>query len=584
MREIPELNHDERDKLKERQRLISPFWIDNIERDSNSLLSKTAKELLEDVFNIPIGAFSAVATYNEDGQEKRIFISPIHCIQNEGREIKVTMDGVIAEQFTNYRHVVKRLNNIGPITNKDPREKYDGDIDVLIEKTRNDLKRFKVAVSKEWQELEKRKQSGEISELGYKKATRLLEDAQEIYKILIKELELKKRGFEFLGEGEITGEEVGAFFLEANIQLEIKYLPGGGFVILRGYVHDGIWQENFGDDRFQDFGLANIYANTQYVAIEGCVEKQLGCSLPLFWKCDYFEHYGRLMIELVNSGFNGLFLELDSRYQGENYELSFYTYEGETYIPPLFSSIMKKRVMTNEQMCKLFDYISRYNTSFAERVANQDTFMRLFTMQRITGKNSFADREEQHGLSIVKDGTLYINTASVGNNMSTSSVPTGFEFGQMAFVDALSVIKILIMNEAVQAGDLEPGIIVDFQGAHHSHYKSFFFDNPGHAMEIVLTNLHELLAHHPDVKDINDVLDKLSKLDKDTWLWAFDFISKIPFAKIGEPTFFKRTVEKGFFQRPIKMLSPYIATEHLSDDKKKKLTQISGRLSNVKNG
>ena len=160
---------------------------------------------------------------------------------------------------------------------------------------------------------------------------------------------------------------------------------------------------------------------------------------------------------------------------------------------------------------------------------------------------------------------MYHNRASVNKDLTTSSVPTGLEMGQVAFSDALSVIKILIMNKAMQKRELRSGLIVDFQGIGHLSYKSFFFDNPVFAMEVVLTNVHEILASHPDIENREDILNKLENMDKDTWRWVFDFIGKIPLAEVAEPTQERHCVERGVTQRPMKDTQWYSATEHLSE-------------------
>jgi len=179
----------------------------------------------------------------------------------------------------------------------------------------------------------------------------------------------------------------------------------------------------------------------------------------------------------------------------------------------------------------------------------------------------------------IHDGTYYHNKASVNNDLTTSSMPTGYELGQMAFSDALSVIKILIMNEAINNGDIAPGILVDIQGASHLSSKSFFFDNPAYAMEVVLANVHEILASHWEVKNTDDILEKLANMDRKTWQWVFNFIGTISPTTVAKPTLVRRSVEKGFFQRQMVNQSPYRATEHFSEEQKAKMEKALAILT-----
>ena len=294
-----------------RKKVESSSLLKKTERPAENFATRVATESLEKIYNIPTGAFSGVSTYRENNQEKRI--SP-------------NLDKIVAKHFTNCRYITKELNDIGPISTKDPREKYEGKIDALVEKTTADLAELENTAETELAELEEKKEKGEISDFGYRKAKQLLTDAREIYRILIKELELKKRGFELLGEGEVVGRNLNFENLKKmNVHLEIKYLPGGGFVILRGYAHHQDWQTNFGDSRNQDFGLADIYSNAEYVAIEGFPVDKFGDSLEYNWSQSEDEDYDRLMKELVKNGFDGKFLELDGRYKGEHKEKTFDT-------------------------------------------------------------------------------------------------------------------------------------------------------------------------------------------------------------------------------------------------------------------
>ena len=137
------------------------------------------------------------------------------------------------------------------------------------------------------------------------------------------------------------------------------------------------------------------------------------------------------------------------------------------------------------------------------------------------------------------------------------------------------------MNEAMNRGEIEPGILVDFQGSGHLSCKSFFFDNPAYAMEVVLANVHEILASHPEVEDTDDVLEKLANMDSKTWQWVFEFIGKIPFAKVAEPTKTHNSVERGENQRPISEPKFYSAIKHMNAEQEAKMKKAIELLDKV---
>jgi hypothetical protein len=116
----------------ERKQIFSNFWTENIEREPNNFITEIATRMMRNVFKMPEGAFSGLATYiDESRKEKRI--SP-------------KLDELMAEMFTNYRRVIKEYNKIGPISTINPQEKYEGEIDAVIEKTQQDFEKYKEEV------------------------------------------------------------------------------------------------------------------------------------------------------------------------------------------------------------------------------------------------------------------------------------------------------------------------------------------------------------------------------------------------------------------------------------------------------
>jgi len=519
----------------------------DIERGKENPLTE-AGGLLVEAFDIPSGAFSGIATYRDaEGNEHRI--AP-------------EVDKAMAEHFTNVRYIVKELNGIGPITTKDPRERYTiemGKIDAVIEQSTKDLDAFRETVEHARETIETQNLPPEATQ----RADRLFAEVLQIYEILRDELALKKRGFELLGSGEMT--PLLENKLQMNAPLEVRYLPGGNVVILRGYAHNPTWQKNFGDDRNYDTGLATIYSDVDYIAIEGFFDFPYGTSLSYRWSRSNKKNYDRLMKELVKNGFDGTFVELDARYCGRSLEKTF-----------------DQKDLTREEAKKLFAFQKKHNPDLTDKIGTVDRFMAFYHKQRSAGfPDSWIEREEMDGHAFINNGTYYGNSASVNNDLTTSSMPTGFELGQIAFSDALSVIKILIMNEAINNGDIAPGILVDVQGAAHLSCKSFFFENPAYAMEVVLANVHEILASHPEIENTDDILEKLAHMDKKTWKWVFDFIGTIPFANVAEPTETQKSVECGEQQRPMINQTPHKATEHFSKKQQAKMEKALAVLTRV---
>jgi hypothetical protein len=521
----------------------------SIERDPENFATRIAGRLADEVFEIPSGAFSGIATYTEDGEEKRI---------------SKELDEAIAQHFTNQRYIVKEINDIGPITSTDPRVRFAlqkrfiqtvDDIDQLILQTAEYLDSFNQVVETQTLKLKERLAKGELSARGYKRAQEVFANSAQLYNILIQELQLKKRGFEFSLEEWNQGSVPKAH--ESDEPLEIRNLPGGNFLIMRGYRHMTKWQKNFGDSREHQLGVADIYSGMKYVAVEGHFGKHLGESIPLYWGEDGKGDYDRLVKELVKNGFEGVFVEFDSRFDGK---------EG--------WDTLDEYNLTDKQAKILFGYITKFNPDLAKKIGTEERFVEFFHKQRTElgeFRESLSEREVDAGLKSIIDGTNHHASASVNRERNTSAVPTGFELGQMAFSDALSVIKMLIMNKAMNDGRIERGTTVDFQGSSHLSYKSYFFDNPQYAMEVVLTNIHEALASIPGVENLDDMLKKLQYMDVATWREVLTFIGTFPFARVSNPGWIRNSVEVGWHQRPIRKQQSFSAVAHLANGQKKAL-------------
>lgn len=103
--------------------------------------------------------------------------------------------------------------------------------------------------------------------------------------------------------------------------------------------------------------------------------------------------------------------------------------------------------------------------------------------------------------------------------------PSGLEFGQMMFGDALSAIKLHLIARLMADGKITSGPILDIQGSGHLSNKSFFIRYPEYAMEVVLRTLPELLSFHglPEMI-VND-------LERPDWPEIVRQVAKLAFAR-----------------------------------------------------
>lgn len=510
-------------------------------------IQELSVKITEQVFGIPSGAFSGIMTYRDEGGQLRVWDhrSPVE-ITNENGEPKIieaSIGAVMAEMFSNQRYVVKYINDVGPITTKDPREKCEGQIDAVIAQTKKDLEKYRQIIDVHLNEARRRINVPQ-------EVRRKLQDTLSVYDILIKELELKKRGYEL-------SRAYPADPRKHNLQLEIKYLSGGNILILRGYIHDKDWQRNFGGNVGKASGLAQIYSSVRHIVVEGFVNNELGQSLSERWKLNDGD-YDTLMRELARSGFLGDFMEIDSRFVGRMKEKYFDS------LPSI-----------EQNFTKLFNFMCASDPEMFGQI-DIEKFREYFEVQKLFGPSSITSREQPLGLDTFEGGTYHNNFPSVDKNLDTRTYPTGFEMGQMAFVDALSVIKLLLLNGEMEAGRVDGGIVVDIQGAKHISLKSFFLDNPAYAMRVVLRNVHEILTSHPDVTSIDDVLNKLSHMDEDTWRWVFDFIGEIPVARVDKPELLRRRVDRRprFLQRKIHKQPSINPVKQMNNTQKKALDEV----------
>ncbi|NTW14416.1 MAG: hypothetical protein HGA31_05315, partial [Candidatus Moranbacteria bacterium] len=133
-------------------------------------------------------------------------------------------------------------------------------------------------------------------------------------------------------------------------------------------------------------------------------------------------------------------------------------------------------------------------------------------LRRQTGSNL-------EGVTETVNGRKYHAHAFVGDDghgeMRTSTVPTGYELGQLIFSDAVSAIRLHLIAKLMADGKLRKGPIVDFQGSDHLSGKQFFLRYPEYAMEVALRTLPEILVSDAKGFSRKGKLRSVSKLLSD---------------------------------------------------------------------
>jgi len=261
--------------------------------------------------------------------------------------------------------------------------------------------------------------------------------------------------------------------------LPIHYfrLPGGIDLFLRGYIHYRNWQKNHGEY----LKKANKYAKV--IAIEGYVNIPFGESLRLRWSSlknqegHYEGHYDVLMKDAVESGFNGLFTEVDARNTSriimDNLEI---------FLVP--SPKLPKEFFEN-----YFEFLEREHPLLADKIGSPKNLRKVLKVQSATKKGIY-----RYFKTIFKGGKQYRPRPYFTKRGDISFEPTFFELGQYLFSDALSAIKLHLIAKLMADGHIEKGPIIDYEGVDHLSSKSFFLKYPQYAMEVVLRTINELMA------------------------------------------------------------------------------------------
>lgn len=316
-------------------------------------------------------------------------------------------------------------------------------------------------------------------------------------------------------------------------------LPGGVDVFLKGCIHSHEWMSVHGES------LAEMAKYAEVVAIEGYANLPLGESLKeRFHKQGdpNKEHYSLVMKEIAKKGFRGLFSEVDAR----NVGIVHFDSEGEldsegnykrSFFPDLPDSFFQD----------YFVYIQETQPGLIKKISSPDKLKRVLI--------DMSTSDQYLGINQAKlNNVEYSNVIyTLLSEKIASGVPTGLEFGQKLFSDALAAIKLNLIAKLMVDGKITKGPILDFEGAGHVSDKAFFLRYPQYAAEIVLRSVHELTAGDAVRQETNSATagahaEKV--FVSPDWTNIVRKIGDLPFAKVIKVDD-SQTIESGENQMPI---------------------------------
>ncbi len=328
---------------------------------------------------------------------------------------------------------------------------------------------------------------------------------------------------------------------EAQKPIILHFLPGGAPLFLVGYTHNKTWQHNYG------YYVKEIGKEAGVVAIEGFTDKPFAQSLDARWSDSnpkiQTNDYSAFIKNLVESGYSGLFTEVDGR------DISRVNLEG---VESLFRIYFLD--LPDSFYEKYLAYLKKEHPKFGAHIATAKK-LKSFLSDQSTNKElgiSRADRESS--ASSYRDGKRYYSHPALSDSGKVSLMLTGNELGQMIYTDALAAIKLHLLGRMMNEEHIPKGVIVDYEGTNHLSSKSFFLQYPEYAMEIVLRTISELLAGHAEQGSSNTESAELHSqrvFEHTDWEQVIREIFRIPFKKIAEPVPGRDSVEIGENQRPM---------------------------------
>lgn len=297
---------------------------------------------------------------------------------------------------------------------------------------------------------------------------------------------------------------------EADCAINYFRLPGGVDLFLRGYAHGKKWQGNHGEF------LKKINIYPKVICMEKFSDIPFGNSLDLFWSDQKSQrgHYDVLMHQAVDAGFKGNFAEIDAR---DESKISM-----DSDLSPLFPFFPE---LPPDFFKKYFNFLQKEHPSLAEKIGSPKNLEKALRAQSSTMEGVSGSER-----GIIKNGKYYYNFPYLSKEGGVSLEPTFLEFGQQLFGDALSAVKLHLIAKLMQDGYIEKGPIIDYEGVDHLSSKSFFLQEPGYAMEVVLRMRNELMAGR--VKEKGNIAEIYKSFENPDWPEIVKEIAKLVFKEV----------------------------------------------------
>ena len=327
-------------------------------------------------------------------------------------------------------------------------------------------------------------------------------------------------------------------FLDADCPTNYFRLPGGIDVFMRGYIHCEDWQRHHGHF------IAKANKSAQIICLEGYSGRPLGKSLDLYWSSKEHQEgdYDTLMKEAIESGFQGLFTEIDARDRSK-IDMDHYKAWNSNRFPNLPLNFFKK----------YFEFLKKENPSLIKTIDSPEKLKQFLEMQSTTLKGVHGREKD-----ITEQGKIYTKYPYISKKRKTSFKPTYLELGQHLFTDAMSAIKLHLIAKLMADKHIEKGPIIDYQGDGHSFSKSFFLKYPEYAVQIVLRTVNELMAGK--IKEKDNISEIYKNFENPEWNEIVKEITKLAFKKIENNP--EKSVDIGANQKklidePIDFLKTY---------------------------
>ncbi len=288
----------------------------------------------------------------------------------------------------------------------------------------------------------------------------------------------------------------------------LKLESRGEEVSSHEYTNEIVWRQVAGVDIFM-VGTSKNTPNLEYyrknqeyylamarqagvISLEGFSDMPLGESLTEFWERSHPDHpkYGKnsfsfFLRELAKENPDAFLVEIDPRDSSDVVLDSTETSDFPEMPPEFFATYFRhlSEVSPNLALNILAD---------KEKLA--ETVQKLsFTLEGLQARS----------MILKQKGIAYMPFSFLDDEHQVRYEPTGLEFGETTYSDAMSALKLRRLAALIKSGKIPTqGPVLDIAGALHTHGKRYYFDNPDKAFNVLVHNpqfVHLHLASDPEI-------------------------------------------------------------------------------------